>query len=522
MSKTITAPMQNHIGQEVTTLATCWKVTRTDGREFRFTDHDQDLVVEGQTFDAASGYSRSAVDNAVGMSVDNLEVQGILDNDSISEEEVANGMFDYAEVRIFLVNWQDPSIGVIRLRRGFFGEATLTPSGTYIVELRGLTQLYKQSVNETYQEECRADLGDARCKVPIRPPLVARSTEYAVGDYVAYSNTWRQIPFVNGGFETGDASGWTDIDNGGSGPFVSSSPSGDIDGAQDGEFYLASYEDGSGGLTQEASIPMAPGTIDSGDGRVTLSGWRAQAFPSDPGRFWVEFLDSSGAVLGTLLDTGLEEISPLGTWVERGVEAARIPPGARSIRASFVTVLGEGSNANGCFDNLSGFVDTASLNSQNGRVYRCIESGTTAESIAVDYPVGIDTEFSDGSAGFICERAYRHFFTVTSVADHGRFEIEVDDSRADADYWFSAGAVTWTSGLNSGRSMEIREWTGGDAQEAVLFLKMPSEVQVGDTGTIYPGCQKRLLADCRDKFNNVINFRGEPYIPGEDEVISHA
>jgi hypothetical protein len=49
-------------------------------------------------------------------------------------------------------------------------------------------------------------------------------------------------------------------------------------------------------------------------------------------------------------------------------------------------------------------------------------------------------------------------------------------------------------------------------------------VQVGDQLRIYPGCHKRVLEDCRDRFRlpgsllfdkgNVRNFRGEPYVPG--------
>lgn len=35
----------------------------------------------------------------------------------------------------------------------------------------------------------------------------------------------------------------------------------------------------------------------------------------------------------------------------------------------------------------------------------------------------------------------------------------------------------------------------------------------GDTIYIYPGCAKRYLEDCIQKFNNGINFGGEPYIP---------
>jgi hypothetical protein len=150
----------------------------------RFTDHDRDLVVDGEIYEASAGYSRTAIANDSGMGVDNLDVEGVFDSEAVTEEELRAGHFDRAEVRIFLVNWADPSMGVLRLRRGWFGEVVLTEQGVFRTELRGLTQALSQRIGELYSPECRADLGDHRCRVPIQPPVVARETPYAPADHV--------------------------------------------------------------------------------------------------------------------------------------------------------------------------------------------------------------------------------------------------------------------------------------------------------------------------------------------------
>jgi len=49
--------------------------------------------------------------------------------------------------------------------------------------------------------------------------------------------------------------------------------------------------------------------------------------------------------------------------------------------------------------------------------------------------------------------------------------------------------------------------------EFVLRDAAPNLPQVGDTYEVETGCDK-LVATCIAKFNNVYNFRGEPYIPG--------
>lgn len=102
--------------------------------------------------------------------------------------------------------------------------------------------------------------------------------------------------------------------------------------------------------------------------------------------------------------------------------------------------------------------------------------------------------------------------TVTAVTDRREFTTSV----VAADDEYSWGVLTWTAGDNIDRSMEVKQY--GSSGAVVLQLPMASEVQVGDTFTISPGCRK-TREECRDRFNNIINFGGFPDIPGLDEMI---
>jgi uncharacterized phage protein (TIGR02218 family) len=162
--KLISTALQDHIGQECTTLARCWKIVRRDGRTFYFTSFDSDLLFEGDTYIAAYGFSSTAVDSKADMTTDNQEVLGVFDDDSITLEDLRAGLFDQAAVFVFLVNWNDLTQGQLRLRRGTFGECQATPQGFFKVELRGMSQLLQQYVMDLYGPACRADLGDRKCK----------------------------------------------------------------------------------------------------------------------------------------------------------------------------------------------------------------------------------------------------------------------------------------------------------------------------------------------------------------------
>lgn len=81
--------------------------------------------------------------------------------------------------------------------------------------------------------------------------------------------------------------------------------------------------------------------------------------------------------------------------------------------------------------------------------------------------------------------------------------------------WFDQGVLAWTSGLNAGFKMEVIQW---DGTTITLFENMPYAIQAGDTYTIEAGCDK-TIATCYQKFNNVVNHRGEPLIPGMDQIL---
>ncbi len=163
--KTIGASLEAHLQQEVATITTCIHMVRQDGTELFLTEHDQDLVVGGDTYLSALGFSRTDIASVYDLSVDNLEVQGVLDSSEITEDDLRAGKYDFAEVFFFLVNYEDLTQGILKLRRGWLGEVMLSDSGIFKAELRGMTQLYSQRIGQVYTPGCRADLGDVKCGV---------------------------------------------------------------------------------------------------------------------------------------------------------------------------------------------------------------------------------------------------------------------------------------------------------------------------------------------------------------------
>jgi len=163
--KQLPAGLQAHLDTGATTLCWCWRLTRKDGERQGFTDHDRDLTFDGTTFEAAAGFSASEIKDAVGLSVDNLDVTGALSSERLAEADLAAGFYDDAKVEIFRVNWQAPAQRVL-MRTGSLGE--VRRAGTmFTAEVRGLAHYLQQPKGRLYQFTCDADLGDARCGVDL-------------------------------------------------------------------------------------------------------------------------------------------------------------------------------------------------------------------------------------------------------------------------------------------------------------------------------------------------------------------
>jgi len=187
--KTATSQLASHIAGETTTLATCWKVTRKDGVVFGFTDFDRDLVIDDVTYEARTGYTRSAIHTISDLSVDNLDIESALDSEALAAPDLRAGIWDNAEVLIFLVNWNALSQGKIVMKRGTIGQVELKDT-IFKAELRGLTQALSQQIGELYTPNCRADLGDTRCQIDLAA-LTVSSAVTAVEDRYGFTDSAR-------------------------------------------------------------------------------------------------------------------------------------------------------------------------------------------------------------------------------------------------------------------------------------------------------------------------------------------
>lgn len=164
----INPQLQAKLDSGSTTLCRCWLVERSDGVSIGFTDHDLDLNFDGHVFMAGTGLDAAAIESSTGLSVDNTQAVGALSAVGLTEEDIRAGLYDSAAVRLWLVDWKEPSLRVL-LFRGFLGEIQRGESA-FEVELRGLSEVLNKTVGRSYIRECDRILGDQKCGVNLDAP----------------------------------------------------------------------------------------------------------------------------------------------------------------------------------------------------------------------------------------------------------------------------------------------------------------------------------------------------------------
>ncbi len=113
--------------------------------------------------------------------------------------------------------------------------------------------------------------------------------------------------------------------------------------------------------------------------------------------------------------------------------------------------------------------------------------------------------------------AFTHTGTISAVTSQADVTLTgLSGSPGGAGY-FDYGLLKLTSGANSGIEREIKRHTVSGGARIELQEAFPFALSAGQSVQVTAGCDRRF-STCVSKFSNAVNFRGEPHIPGSDQL----
>lgn len=177
LGKDISAAYKASLSDTVTTRALLYKLQRRDGLVLGFTGHDRDIngdlvlrdgVPEascaGIVFESQTGISPTVLQSKLSTESDNMQIMAALDSEAITEADLNAGLYDYADLWLMEVNYEDLSQGALKYKRGRLGKVSFDGQ-KFSCDLNSLSERLGSKVVEETSLLCRVrQFGDTRCK----------------------------------------------------------------------------------------------------------------------------------------------------------------------------------------------------------------------------------------------------------------------------------------------------------------------------------------------------------------------
>ena len=497
--KTASAGLLSHFTLEETTISTCVKITRKDGSQLFFSDHDLDFSIDGDAYTGVGSIIQVSIESSLGYAVDTFDFAGILSAAGVSEADLRGGLYDNADFEIFQVNWSNLVDGKMPLKNGFLGRAKFDDRG-YTVEARGIKQKLQATIGRIVQAACRADLGDAKCGVRLDPPFWGSLQAYTVRPArdAALGNVVK--PTTENGRHFNCTTAGTS-------------------GASEPTWNLTI-----GGTTADGSVVWTAiqvltvtGTVTGvTDARVFTDSSRAESH---------DFFMNGLVTWVTGANAGLNMEVKLGRADESDTEQRSIPLTKLPRDLPFFSMDRTMPLLNGRSVTTVEIFHTTGVRNINLHILERVspgiydvkasaaplaQTGGGWETVALAYVVPATGEFFVGAW-------YSDTASRVEIDSAGSFETPISRGTKATEPAGAGVAIAEDIGLATptGAIYSATVPPGGAIE---LFLPMVSPIQVGDTYKLSAGCDKSTDA-CKNKFDNILNFRGEPFVPGEIELV---
>lgn len=179
----------------VTHRSRCIKITRTDDEVFAYTEHDEDIVYAGTTYQTRGGLSGSASElGSVLGEVGNIELGGFTRELGITVDDLFGGKFDGATVQVYLIPWGDyqATETVVTLGGGVIGKTTQDGNTFTLEALSPSAQIRQKALLQLFTPTCRFALGDSRCQVDLTSLTVSGAVTALTDEMVQTGATVRR------------------------------------------------------------------------------------------------------------------------------------------------------------------------------------------------------------------------------------------------------------------------------------------------------------------------------------------
>jgi uncharacterized phage protein (TIGR02218 family) len=453
----------------------CYEIIRRDGVRLLFTDNNTPITFFGETWSPAS-MDASARRREIGLKSADLETTGGISSDKITLLDLRAGRYQGARVVEYIVDWRYPHLQPLAEAR-YTIESTTYDGESWKADVKGLPFILQNKVGDIYGRTCRYILGDGECRAPLAG---LTQTGKVVLDVIDGRVSW----YVGAATLTSTSANyyglgkltWTSGRNQGIVTDLFQSEVVQVNALADPNILsnvLSSDWVHNAILITQVTNGFKAG-VDSWNFNRIFGAGEPHLAQSDVGgsaTLWADYAPRDTKVC-------------LSVWIRtKGI--------ATPLNSCQLKLLNIGTSS------LS-WAGTFSADAAGDWEVQEMDIGTTAEVSTVGAP---DANW------------YRLSLSRSALGD--------EPDKIGAEISIHPAAVTQNAQFSQAQ-LEVEvisptSWVAGNKHKLQLAVRADADIANGDTFDLDPGCDK-LLGTCKDKFANVKNFGGFPYIPGVDRM----
>lgn len=216
--RTLAEAFEDHLAGDAHTLAVMLRLDLINGDVLAFTNHDDTIAYDlgdgSADYQPWTGIDVSDVVLTVGFEASNFEVTGPI-SETITRTAVLGGRFRKAQARLFIVNWNDLTMGPASIMQGRVATANVD-GPRFKFEVRNAMDQFNQSQGRVFSPYCTAIFGDSstgcpvtRTAYPCEITAVVSSFQFTVDLGGSHADDFFNFGSVS--FLTGDLTGTEEV-----------------------------------------------------------------------------------------------------------------------------------------------------------------------------------------------------------------------------------------------------------------------------------------------------------------------
>jgi len=161
--KTITDDLKSTLDSNFTHIVKCWKISLKHGGILAFSNNDTAFLYDGVEYNPTLS-DVTDIKTSASIEMDTLYAENLISGELINADDICAGLFDNAEVEIFLLDPQHTERGKIFLLSGKISRIEYKDD-IFIAHIDGIKNELNHTIGNTYSPRCRARFCDHKCKL---------------------------------------------------------------------------------------------------------------------------------------------------------------------------------------------------------------------------------------------------------------------------------------------------------------------------------------------------------------------